>query len=183
MALKMDYTGDTVLVYSPNNTYLYESVVTFHDKKKHRVELHRGMHSSLNVDDICTLLFMNTPSPSEFKGRVVKEGLQYYFLLFRGKAKEDRKTTRFAAKFNANIEELIFDGEKFPLLNPITVTTINISKTGVRFAAPQNTLLNGDAFTLRLKIDKSDRLFNAAVINYRNTNADTTEYGCSFGVK
>ncbi|MCL1842893.1 MAG: PilZ domain-containing protein [Defluviitaleaceae bacterium] len=177
MALLKDYTGYTVLIYSPEGEYLCDGTVSKHDKKYEWIELRHGLPPSLKVDDICPLLIMTSPSPCEYRGRVVKDGWQLVLALFKGKEKENRKTTRYKVNFPVTIENLIIDGGTFPLFEILTVNITNISRTGVRFSAPLNSLLVGDKFTLRMQIGEDNRLFTAIVVNSVN-KTHISEYGC-----
>jgi len=178
MALKDDYTGYTVLIYSPDGDFLCEGVISSYDKKMQWIELRNTFPPSLNKDDICPLLIMTSPSPCEYKGRVVKDGWKYVFAIFKGKEKESRRMARYKVSFPATIEGLIIDGDTFPLYENLTVNIVNISRTGLRFSAPINSLLVGDKFLLRMSAVDNDRLYTAVVVNSINKDSEVSEYGC-----
>ena len=178
MALRHDYTGFTVLIYSPDGKYLCESKVSEHDKKSQWIELRSGLPMSLKKDDVCPLLIMTSPSPCEYRGRVVRDGWKYVFALFKGKVKENRRMERYKINYPVNIEDLIIDGVKFPLFETLTVNIINISQSGVRFSAPFNSLLAGDKFSFRMKIGGDESLYIAVVVNSIDKDSDISEYGC-----
>jgi len=175
--MKKDYTGYTLLIYSPGGEYLGEGTVSGHDKKMQWIELRRGLPQSLKVDDICPLLFLTSPSPYEYQGRVVRSAGSLQFALFKGKEKESRKMARYKVNFPTAIEALVIDGDVFPLFSSEAITVINISRKGIRFSAPPNTLLVGDKFTMRMRVDGNDRLFTAIVVNLIN-KTEVSEYGC-----
>ena len=177
MSLHSDYTGCTVLLYSPEGDYLGEDVISVHDRKRHWVELKGGMPPFLKVDEICTLFFLAQPTPVEYRGKVVRDGLNYSYALFKGKEKDNRRAVRYKLTFIARIMALIVEGEIYPLQVPESVTTLDISRSGIRFRAKNNTMRVGDRFVLRMTINEEERLFTAVVVNNRD-EAEYTEYGC-----
>jgi len=178
MALRHDYTGHTVLIYSPDGEYLSKSTVSGHDRKSQWIELRSELPRSLKKDDICPLLIMTSPSPCEYKGRVVKDGWKYVFALFKGSVKENRRMERYKISFPVTVEDLIIGGDKFPLFEILTVNIINISRGGVRFNAPLNSLLVGDKFSFRMEIGGDESLYTAVVVNSVDKDSDLSEYGC-----
>lgn len=94
------------------------------------------------------------------------------------KANEKRKAVRHDSAFQSSICALIRDGDTYPLLNPISVNVVNVSKNGIRFVTVCNTFLVGDKFIVLVKLKEEGKLFTAQVINIKDKNADESEYGC-----
>ncbi|MCL2168879.1 MAG: PilZ domain-containing protein [Defluviitaleaceae bacterium] len=178
MSLSGSFVGNTVLIYTPEGEELRQTTVSEHDKTLQQIEVRSGVPLGLKVGDVCSVLIMTQPVPIEFKARVTKNGTERVFVLFKGKEKEGRKQTRYKVNFPARLDNMISEGRVFPLLNPLEVRVINISKSGVRFAAPVNSLMKSDKFSIIMKLDDGERSFVGVVRNLRNFDNGMAEYGC-----
>ena len=92
--------------------------------------------------------------------------------------RDKRKDTRHKADFKSSVDALIYDGDTYPLFNPISVNVVEISKSGIRFNAPSNTFTVGDNFTMQIKLNENDKSFTALVVNITTKDDDDCEYGC-----
>ena len=181
MAYTGSYEGFTVLVYTPEGQHLKSCIISKHDRDAQRIELRDLMPEVLNIDDICPLLIIKGSSPREYQGRVAKWGADLVFLLFRGRDKESRTARRYRVDFAGNIDSLFREGIAYPLFEPLPVQALNISKGGLRFAAPPDTLSTGDEILINLKIENRDKQFHVHVLNvFERTLEDgiRCEYGC-----
>lgn len=91
---------------------------------------------------------------------------------------EKRRVIRHKADFKSYINALICDDDTYPLFAPIVINVVDISKNGIRFNAPRNTLLAGDKFMLQVRLKEDNTLFTALAINIIDINDDESEYGC-----
>jgi hypothetical protein len=178
-AQKGDYTDCSILIYDKDGNHLNNTVVTSHDKVSLRVEVEEPP-PSLGNGDGCRLLILTSPSPREYQGRVVREGHRLSIAMFQGRENEKRGAVRYNVNFSALIENLICDGRAHPLHTPLEVELINISKSGVRFRAPYYSLTEGDRFQIRMKIGDGEKLLIVDVVNYKDREDKTSEYGCKF---
>jgi len=178
-ALSGDHTGCSVLLYDTEGNHLINTKVIYHDKKALHVML-QEYPPSLEAGDSCRLLILTTPSPCEYMGRFIKIDLQPMIALYRGAEKEQRGATRYQVNSQALIENMIFDRKAYPLFAPLKVILINISKSGVRFRAPNYAMLDGDKFQMRMKIGEGDKLLIAEAVDHIDKDDGTSEYGCKF---
>lgn len=94
------------------------------------------------------------------------------------KSNEKRKSIRHKVAFQSSIYALICDGDTYPLFAPILINVVDISKKGIRFNAPPNTLLVNDKCMLQVKLKDDSNLLSALVVNISDKSADESEYGC-----
>jgi len=177
--LQGDYTGCAILIYGADGEHLLDTVVTDYDKSVLRIEVEEPP-PSLKTGDGCKLLIMTSPSPCEYMGRVSKEGKRFYIALYHGQEAEKRGAERYPVNFPAQIENLVCDGKAHPLQKPLEIELINISKSGIRFRAPNNSLNDGDRFQMRMKIGEGEKLLIADAVHHVDKDADSSEYGCKF---
>jgi len=178
MSLSGNFEGNTVLIYTPEGEELRQTVISAHDKTLQQIEVRNGVPQSLDIGDVCPILIMTQPTPIEFQARVAKSGTERVFVLFKGKTKEDRQHTRYKVNFPARLDSFISDGQTFPLHKPLEIRVIDISRSGIRFAAPTNSLMKGDKFSIVLNFDGGEKTFVGTVKNLRDRNGVLAEYGC-----
>jgi hypothetical protein len=179
---KINYTGCAVLIYTDNGDYIRKCEVSSFNRQSYQLKLKNNIPPSLSVGDICSLLILCEPSPREYKGRVVIDKSERLLLLFRGKEKESRRMGRYKVDFESTIISLLRHDEAYQLHTPAAVRVINISRNGIRLSAPTNSLRERDKIHLRVKLEDSDKLLTAMVINELNKNNDVSEYGCALVV-
>jgi len=178
-SLSSDYTGCTVFIYGTGGDHLGSTLVSSYDKKQLRIEV-LELPEVLVAGAGCKLLIMSSPAPCEYLGRVVREGAKSLIAMYQGQEKENRKSVRYKINTTALIENLVCDLKAFPLLKPLEIKLINISKSGVRFSAPVYALIDGNRFQMRMKISDSEKVLIAEVIHHTNIGHEITEYGCRF---
>jgi len=178
-ALSGDHTGCSVLIYDEEGNHLINTRVTYHDKKTLQIMVEE-YPPRLDHGGICRLLVLTSPSPCEYMGRITKVNLKQTIALYHGSEKESRGAARYEVNFPAAIENLVLDRKAYPLHTPLKVWLINVSKSGMRFRAPYNALMDGDMFQMRMKIGDGDKLLIAEAVNHVDNDDGTSEYGCKF---
>jgi hypothetical protein len=98
--------------------------------------------------------------------------------LYEEHTEENRKEARYKTDLPGNIESLIYDGKSYPLNTELEVRIIEISKSGMRILAKENTLVMDAIFHIHLKIGENDKLLSGKVVNCKKTPPDSDEYGC-----
>jgi len=179
-ALVSDYTGNTVLIYNTDGFQITSAVIDDYDKHTKQIQF-ENLPDGLRINDECKLLILATPSPCEFSGKVKKVGGSIIIGMFQGQEKENRIATRYPVTTPALITTFIIDSKPHPIKNPIAVTLINISTSGVRFRAPYYSLETDDEFEMHLIINNTRKKITARVVNSLDgDNITHTDYGCSF---
>jgi hypothetical protein len=179
LGTKTDYTGCAILLQTENGEHLKRCVVSYFDKETFHLKLRSGIPSAFSIGDVCSLLIMTEPAPREYKGRVVIDKSERVLLLFRGKERENRKATRYKVDFQARVNALVRHNEVYKLHTPTPVMVLNISRTGMRLAAPANALRKNDRVILQVKLEDGEKLLTAVVINWLDMNEYLSEYGCA----
>ena len=174
-----DYTGCTILVYDTSGNHLGSTTVTQYDKAALRIEI-REFPPALRTGDRCNLLILTSPTPCEYSGRVSVDGKRHTLALFMGKEHENRAFERYKVSCSAVVENYISGNKAYPLLAPLEIKVINISKSGLRFRAASYTVCDGDRFQVRIKINDNNKLLIIEAVNHLDTAQGTTEYGCRF---
>ena len=177
-ALSGDYRGCAVLIYDMEGNHLCTTSVTDYDKTILRIEV-----AELPPDDAggsVKLLILASPIPCEYQGKVLREGRRKLIAMFRGQERELRGAERYSVKTTAMIEDYVDEGSIYPLYAPLEVELMNISKTGIRFIAPNFSLCDGDTFRMRMRFSDKDKLLTAEVTNHYDRDPKNSEYGCRF---
>ena len=177
--LNGDHTGCTVLIYDTEGNHLESTVIKEYDKVALRIEVQK-MPAVLSTGASCKVLILTAPSPCEYHGRVISDARRSAIALYQGHEKENRSAVRYRMNAPALIDNLICDGRAYPLFSPLEVCIVNISKSGVRFKAPNYSFIDGDRFQMRMKISENDKLLIAVVVNQKDVDNQTSEYGCQF---
>ena len=174
-----DYTGSTVIINDAQGNHLCSTVVTLYDKGSMRIEVEE-LPGDLAAGYNCSLLILAPGKPYEYQGRVIKEGANTSFALYRGHELENRQSERYKISTTALVENLVCDGRAYPLHTPLEVVLINISKSGVRFRAPYFAMTDTDRFQMRMRISQNEKLLIADVVNHMDIGSEASEYGCLF---
>jgi len=178
-ALASDFTDHNVLIYDIDSNHLGNTTITSHDKINKQIQVTR-VPFGLNINDECKLLILSSPAPCEYHGKLKKTGGAYIIAMFQGQVKESRGAARYPVNTPAIVDALIIDGKPHTLQNPIKVTLINISTTGVRFRAPFYSFESGDIFRMHLIISNNRKQITAEVTNCVDNKQIATDYGCHF---
>jgi hypothetical protein len=176
--LRGDFTGCSILIYDTNGEHLINTKIIRYDRDILRIMVEEP--PVLRVGAGCKLLILTDPSPCEYQGRITKEGMNLFIAMYQGQEMEKRASQRYSVSFPAQIENLVCDGRAYPLHTPVEVGLMNISKSGIRFRAPNNTLMDGDRFQMRMKIGEGDKLLIADAIHHVDRDTGESEYGCKF---
>ena len=174
-----DYTGCSILIYDERGNHLGNTTVTLYDKRSLRAEV-RDIPPSLKTGDKCGLLILSTPTPCEYQGRIIKDSRRSAIAMFLGKEHENRTCARYKVKCPAVIENFITENKSYPLLSPIEVEVINISKSGLRFTARSYTLVDGDKFQIRVVVSGNEKVLIVEAVNHLDKDDGITDYGCRF---
>jgi len=174
-----DFTGCSVLIYNTDGNHLISTHIREHDREDQHIKLNL-MPDELSVNDNCKVFVLSSPTPCEFLGKVKKLGGNTTIAMFQGQEKENRGSTRYAVSTPAGIESLVIDGKSYNLQNPVEVTLINISTSGVRFRAPYYSFIVGDVFIMNLVISNSKKIVTAKVVNCVEKLNVSSDYGCRF---
>jgi len=179
VALNVDYSDHSVLIYDMDGNHLVNTVVREHDKAEKQIRVN-SMPASLKANDDCKLLILTSPAPCEYQGKVKKIGGAFYIAMFQGQMKENRTASRFAVNTPAIIDVCVIEGQQYKLHSPIKVILKNISTSGVRFAAPFHAFNDRDKFRMHMTISGAKKQLIAEVMNHLDNEPKATDYGCRF---
>jgi len=174
-----DFTDCTVFIYDEEGNQLIDTVVTSHDRVSRQLQVD-VLPDALNLNDLCRLFILSSPTPCEFKCKVKKSGGSMVLALYQGYAKEKRAVKRYSVNTSAFINALYCDGQSYPLQSPVKVALINISRAGVRFRAPFFSFQTGDIFQIDLKVKHNRKELTAEVVNFIDDEPKFSDYGCQF---
>ena len=177
--LGSDYTDCAIFIYDTAGNLVCSTAVTKHDRKTMQVEV-KDIPPSLGVGAACAMLIITSPTPCEYQGRIINDGVKKIIAMYRGRERENRGAARYKINSPALIENLIRDGNSYPLNSPISIEVIEISKSGLRFSAMDKALTNCERFQMRMKISNSDKLLVASIVHIVYKDNGIVEYGCNF---
>ena len=173
-----NFLNCTAIVYNDKGGLLANTKVVMHDVQNNLVEL-QGL-PDFTGDKRCTLLIFSTPSPFFYNGTMYMDGRSKLVKLYNEKKADKRKEPRFNIDLPAKIENLIYDGIKYPLHTPLDIRLVDISKNGMRFRSVFNALSKGDIFQMRMGNASSDIILIARIINRTDVTPENSEFRCFF---
>ena len=179
IALNSNHIDCAVLIHDSEGNPLCTTTVIDHDRGAMRIEV-KDIPESLKIGANCSMLVLTSPAPCEYQGRIISEGNRKIIALYRGRERENRGSARFNVNSHAVIENMIYDNKASPLHTPLTIELINISKSGIRFRSSNFTMVDGDRFQMRMKLQESEKLLIADVVHHIDKESGKTEYGCRF---
>ena len=178
-ALSGDFTDQTVLIYDLKGNHLGSTSINSHDRRLQQIQVNL-LPDELKINDDCKLLVLSSPIPCEYMGKIKKSGGSIYIAMFQGQERESRGSARYPVNTPALVDALIMDNKVHNLQTPIKINLINISTTGVRFRAPFYSFEVGDIFQMYLSISNNNKRMTARVINHKDNEPSSSDYGCSF---
>jgi hypothetical protein len=177
LALPADYSKCNALIYDEEGNLLLNATIRSHNAKENFIVI-RDM-TDLSFIQQCKLLILTAPVPFSYKGMVRRHDLDLIIKLEEEQQEENRAETRYKTDIPGSIEHLIYNGKNYPLHTKLGVRIVNVSKSGLRVSAKQNTMLNGDRFSVRIQSGNSDKLLTGMIMNSRQSWPNE-EYGCRF---
>jgi hypothetical protein len=171
-----DFKKCNVLIYDEADKQLANVKIWEHDTKSNTITVQDW--PELSGVERCKLLILTSPVPYSYIGIARKEGLNRLIRLFEEHMEENRHEIRYKTELTGNIEALIYDKKSYPLHTALEIKVINISKSGMRLQAKNNTLTHGDRFALHIRIGENDKLLTGKVANFRDDGNTSSEYGC-----
>ena len=178
-ALGGKYSGCMALIFDVDGNELGETFVNSISNSNTHINL-ENLPKVLNIGSACKLLILTDPQPCEFNGKIVNDGEANIVAIFQGRERGRRRDVRYKTNATAQIDCLILEGNEYSLLEPIDVTVINLSISGIRFSAPRNTLIQGDIIKLILSLTNAIKFLIVEVVNLMDIDTTNSEYGCRF---
>jgi hypothetical protein len=166
----------SVLIYNDDGSQLASAVILKHDASYNSIEI--SDIPELALDGQYDLFILSSPFPYTCRGKVMRSMTGKTIQLYKGKETENRKEKRYQVELQADIECLIYDHVAYKMLKKVPVSITNISKGGLCVKSTPNTMLVGDRFRIRIKIDKNTKLLDAHVINQRGYDTGLSDFGC-----
>jgi hypothetical protein len=176
--LQKNFTKCNVLIYDDEDKQLANVKIWEHNSEENYIVIQDW--PELHGVERCKLLILTAPAPYAYIGTIRKHGVDLNIKLYEEHIEENRGEVRYKTDLPGNIEYLIYDGKSYPLHTVIGVTIINISKSGMRILAKENTLSAGDRFNVHVQIGKNNKRLTGMVANSKNVTTEHTEYGCRF---
>jgi hypothetical protein len=174
--MQRDFAKCNVLIYDENDTLLCNVKIWEHNVLENYIVV-QDWPELAGVEQ-CKLLILTAPAPYSYTGVIQKRGLDKLIKLYEEQMEENRKEARYATDLSGVIDSMIYDGKDYPLHTKLTVRITNISKSGIRILAKNNTLNMDDIFTIHIQIGENDKLLTGSVKNCKYTPPDHAEYGC-----
>jgi hypothetical protein len=126
----------------------------------------------------CEVVVLTSPTPFVYRGTIHKHGYEKMIRLYREDRRENRKESRYNVDFKANIAGLIYDGKIYPMLMPIDVSVLNISRGGLRFRSAPNAFAGGNRFKILMMFGDDHKTLTAEVSNCPDPDAENADFGC-----
>ena len=171
-----DFTNCNVLIYDEEDNLLINTQIWEHDVVERSIVI-QDYPELANIKR-CKLLVLTAPMPYSYLGTIHKHSFQKLIRLYEENMEENRKEIRYKIDLQGNIENLVYDKKSYALLTALEVQVVNISKSGMRIYAKDNTLNVGATFQININIGGNDKLLTGKVANSRFMPPDHSEYGC-----
>jgi len=179
----VDYKDCIALIYDDEGNQLDSIKIASYDKDLQYIFFVRDLPEEIQPkNSFCNVLILTQPSPREYRGKSMRYGTGFCLALFEGKNVEKRTATRYKTDIKGSIRALVYDEKPYSLHTPVDIECMNISKGGLRFRAPYETLIKGHIVQLHLELKDIEGKISTVMINniLDRKNIDITEYGCNF---
>jgi hypothetical protein len=171
-----DFTKCNVLIYDYEQNLITNAKIWEHNQIENYIVI-QDWPELAGLEE-CKLLVLTSPTPFSYVGMPRKRGTEWFIKLFEEQVEENRREIRYRTDLPGSIECLIYGGKVHPLHTVLEVRVVNISKSGIRILAKENTLSAGVGFHIQLKIGENNKTLAGTVVNLRNTPQSLSEYGC-----
>jgi hypothetical protein len=174
--LSRDYTKCNVLIYDEKNNLLVNAKIWEHSNDEKYIVVQDW--PELSGVERCKLLILTAPSPYSYTGITSKRGTDRLIKLSEEHVEENRREMRYKTDLAGHIESLIYNGKSYPLHTMLDVRIADISKSGMRVRAKDNSLTFDDRFHIHVRIGENDKMLTGKVVNSKTIPPDICEYGC-----
>ena len=170
------FDGCVVHVYGIDGSSVAELNVLSHDDDANTIDVTPAAEL---VDNAQYCLLILAPSvPYAYSGTAEQRGEQTIIKLAGGEIKERRSDTRYKLVGDVAITAYLWEGKVFTLRSPLKASLINISKNGIRISMKYNSMLEDDVVHIRLMTKDTHQVLTAHVVNMKNNDRDSSDYGC-----
>lgn len=160
---------------------LAETVVLDFDRQRQVITVNTSRYSLADAARL-SLLILSERTIVECMGTARRQDSrgQREIALFHVAEKESRGSTRYALQAPARIESVLLANRIIPLDEPLEVTVLDISASGIRIQTDRSELFRGCCFQLRLKIAESDTVVETTVVRVQEGKNGVKSFGCRF---
>ena len=172
-----------ILIYDENRELITKTVVTGYGKDEMYIEVSEGLEG-VRPGTRFHLLVIHPDSVSEFSGKLqsIRQGI-YEISIHGQRQREARSATRYPVKTRAQIKELVVDKETVTLIDPISISIVNISSSGVLIISPNIMLVEGIFLTIEFILSERSYILHCRVVREPDNDSDPDSFGCQIVFK
>jgi hypothetical protein len=167
-----------IMIYDRDRNFITETVVTGYGKDEMYIEVSEGLENVAPGTRL-RLLVIHADSVSELGGSLksVRQGI-YEISIYGQRRRDARTSARYAYSIPAMIKDLLVETEIVTLVDPISVTIVNLSSTGLLLKSPDMPLVEGIFLKIEFKLRDRNTIINCKVVREPNEDNDPDCFGC-----
>jgi len=177
-----NYTGhfvdSPVFIYDTNNTLIARTKITGYGKVEKYIEVAEGLRN-VKPGTKLQLLIIHSTGASELGGvlKSVRQGI-YEISVYGEKEREVRATARHALNASAVISDMVHGYETKTPSEPIPVTIVDMSTTGILINSRDNRLDIGALLQVEFNAHKKTCILYGEIVREHADESGAYEYGC-----
>lgn len=183
MTITSSYVGCRTFIYDENGDEIIKTHITEHGKDDMTITV-KGAINPEKSDAPVTVLIISDEGIYEYSGRVRKFASSYMETkigLFGGCEKKDtRESKRYPINMPASVKSLMINEEAIPLLNPLSVSVLNLSTSGALIKASADCFTKDSIIQMLVDINGHATNIYGRIVRVKEVDASTAEYGCQF---
>ena len=167
-----------VLIFDMDRKLIAETVVTGYGKEEMYIEVMEGL-ANVAIGTRFRLLVMQPESVSEFTGKLnsKRQGI-YEISIYGQKRRDSRGSPRFTFNIPAIIGTFVVDAKPVKLRQPINVTILNLSSTGLMLESVELPLQTGVSLNVEFKLHGRDSTILCKVVREPTQGSTPNSFGC-----
>jgi len=179
-----NFVDSLVVIYDNENNYIAKTIITGHNKNEQYIEVVGGLES-VKTGTRLHLLIVYQDGCSEFGGTLsgVHKGVGgrldvFEISLFGERPRDARGAVRHTLNSSAIIREVVVNSKRYALREPVNITIINISTTGVLIMSPELRFVMGSMLRIEVDIHGKETILLGKVVREQRHDDGTHSYGC-----
>jgi hypothetical protein len=180
MAVKTSFVDCPVIIYGDDNEYITKAIIAEHYTDDMIIRVSDEL-KNLEVNTQLDLIILHPASTNKYKGitRKVRGGMRE-IALFNEVKRGARSGSRHTLNAPAFIKSTLEDTKRKVLPEPLKITIVDISTTGVFIKSPKYRFKAGDVLEIEMTIQNRASLLYGKIIRTQADDDGLAGFGCKF---
>ena len=172
------FVGFPIFIYDIDDNLITRTVVTGYGKEEMYIEVAEGLED-VRLGTRLQLLIIHSTGASELNGTLksVRQGI-YEISIYGEHQREVRESSRRTINASAIISDMVADFETEAPSEPLAVTIVNMSTSGILIDSRRKRLQMGMLLQIEFKVSKKTCVIYGEVVREQAYDDGTFKYGC-----